>query len=275
MSGRIDYDPRDKDPDHKIYADMYSAIQEIDNLRQQEKEARKPKKTPEVRTSKTFKFLTGGSLYKAQGGGLPNDYQDFLGYSETAPENRRPDSEWQYGNPRQYDHYGMWDALGKPKNFDDALQKNPHWQPDEYDGMYHGFSTNPNTGVWLKSHIPGESHPGDTGWMEYKDFMLSNDRNWGGKNQNLVYDPDLQRMRYVDRKKAGGAIKQVKIKSLPKAQITGELSKEKQEALDREFRRQQATAWDPNDWNVDGVQPGPTTYDKKQVNIMSNFMMNE
>jgi hypothetical protein len=68
MSGRIDYDPRDKDPDHKIYADMYSAIQEIDNLRQQEKEARKPKKTPEVRTSKTFKFLTGGSLYKAQDG---------------------------------------------------------------------------------------------------------------------------------------------------------------------------------------------------------------
>ena len=144
-------------------------------------------------------------LRKAQDG-LPTDYESFLKYSETAPENRRPDSEWQYGNPRQYDHYGMWDALGKPKNFDEALQKNPQWQPDPYDNMYHGFSTNPNTGVWLKSHIPGESHPGDTGWMEYKDFMLSNDRNWGGKNQNLVYDPDLQRMRYVDRKKAGGAL---------------------------------------------------------------------
>jgi hypothetical protein len=135
--------------------------------------------------------------------GFPNDYQDFLNYSETAPENRRPDSEWQYGNPRQYDHYGMWDALGKPKNFDEALQKNPHWQPDPYDGMYHGFSTNPDTGVWLKSHIPGESHPGDTGWMEYKDFMLSNDPEWGGKNQNLVFDPELQRMRYIERKKGG------------------------------------------------------------------------
>ena len=155
---------------------------------------------------------------KAQDG-LPADYESFLKYSETAPENRRPDSEWQYGNPRQYDHYGMWDALGKPKNFEEALANYPQWQPDPYDGMYHGFSTNPNTGVWLKSHIPGESHPGDTGWMEYKDFMLSNDRNWGGKNQNLVYDPDLQRMRYVDREKQGGTIKQVKIKSLPKAQI--------------------------------------------------------
>ena len=122
--------------------------------------------------------------------GFPSDYQDFLNYSETAPENRRPDADWQYGNPRQYDHYGMWDALGKPKTFEEALAKNPHWQPDPYDGMYHGFSTNPTTGVWLKSHIPGESHPGDTGWMEYKDFMLSNDPEWGGKNQNLVYDPE-------------------------------------------------------------------------------------
>ncbi len=69
--------------------------------------------------------------------------------------------------------------------------------------MYHGFSTNPDTGVWLKSHIPGESHPGDTGWMEYKDFMLSNDPEWGGKNQNLVFDPELQRMRYIERKKGG------------------------------------------------------------------------
>jgi len=168
---------------------------------------------------KTFKTIKtwreGGELPKAQEG-LPKDYQKFLQYSETAPENRRPDAEWQYGNPRQYDHYGMWDALGKPENFDQALEMNPHWQPDPYDNMYHGFSTNPNTGVWLKSHIPGESHPGDTGWMEYKDFMLSNDRNWGGKNQNLVYDPDLQRMRYVERKKRGGSVKRVKINTLPK-----------------------------------------------------------
>jgi hypothetical protein len=155
------------------------------------------------------------SSFRFQGGGLPNDYQDFLGYSETAPDNRRPNAEWQYGNPRQYDHYGMWDALGKPKNFEEALQKNPYWQRDPGDGDYHGFSTNPDTGVWLKSHIPGESHPGDTGWMEYKDFMLSNDPNWNSKNQNLVFDPEIQRMRYVERKKQGG--------SLPKAQGLGDI----------------------------------------------------
>jgi hypothetical protein len=132
--------------------------------------------------------------------GLPDDYQDFLNYSETAPENRRPDANWQYGNPRQYDHYGMWDALGKPKTFEEALQKNPDWQPDPYDGTYHGFSTNPNTGVWLKSHIPGEYEPGSTAWMENLAFTLSNDPNWGPKNQNLVYDPELQRMRYINKK---------------------------------------------------------------------------
>jgi hypothetical protein len=147
----------------------------------------------------------GGQLPQAQQG-LPNDYEAFLKYSETAPENRRPDAEWQYGNPRQYDHYGMWDALGKPKNFDEALANYPQWQPDPGDGYYHGFSTNPNTGVWLKSHIPGEYEPGNTGWMEYKDFMLSNDPNWGGKNQNLIFDPEIQRMRYVERKKQGGSL---------------------------------------------------------------------
>ena len=177
---------------------------------------------PEMKRIPTPSFVYGG-VPRAQGG-FPSDYESFLRYSETAPENRRPTAEWQYGNPRQYDHYGMWDALGKPEDFDQALEMNPHWQPDPYDNMYHGFSTNPNTGVWLKSHIPGESHPGDTGWMEYKDFMLSNDQNWGGKNQNLVYDPDLQRMRYVERKKTGGSIRQVKIKSLPKAQSLGSIA---------------------------------------------------
>jgi hypothetical protein len=136
--------------------------------------------------------------------GLPSDYDKFLAYSKTAPENRRPDANWQYGDPRQYDHYGMWDALGKPENFNQALEMNPHWQPDPYDGMYHGFSTNPNTGVWLKSHIPGESEPGSTAWMENLAFALSNDPNWGPKNQNLVYDPELQRMRYINREQQGG-----------------------------------------------------------------------
>lgn len=60
MSSRVDYDPRDKDPDHKIYADMYSAVKEIDNLTQQQKEAKKPKKAPQVKIIKAPKFATGG-----------------------------------------------------------------------------------------------------------------------------------------------------------------------------------------------------------------------
>jgi hypothetical protein len=107
------------------------------------------------------------SIIKYQKGSkLPEDYNQFLEYSKTAPENRRPEPGWNFGDPDSYDHYGMWDALGKPKNFDEALEKNPDWQPDESDGMYHGFSTNPSTGIWLKSHTPGKKEPGSTGWKE-------------------------------------------------------------------------------------------------------------
>ena len=56
-----------------------------------------------------------------------------------------------------------------------------------------------------------------------------------------------------------GAVGVIETK-LPKAQTLGEL---KEQALQRDWNRQQATAWDPNNWNVDGVQPGPLDYDKK------------
>ena len=139
-----------------------------------------------------------------EGGKLPKDYDKFLEYSKTAPENRRPQSDWEYGNPRQYDHYGMWDALGKPKDFEEALKNNPDWTPNEQDGMYHGFSTNPNTGVWLKSHIPGEKEPGNTAWMENLGFQLSGDKEWNPNKLSLVFDPEIQRMKYIPKKQNGG-----------------------------------------------------------------------
>lgn len=129
---------------------------------------------------------------------LPKDYDRFLEFNKTAPENRRPDPSWQYGNPRQYDHYGMWDALGKPNDWETGLKNNPDYKKNE-DGLYHGYSTNPNTGVWLKSHIPGEKEPGSTAWMENLDFNTSTDKNWSQKNKQLYYDPEIQRMRYRDR----------------------------------------------------------------------------
>ena len=127
-----------------------------------------------------------------QEGGTPEDYDQFLSYSDTAPENRRPTEGYTYGDPNDYDHYGMWDALGKPQNFEQALEMNPDWQPDEYDGSYHGFSVNPNTGVFLKSGKPGMK-PGDTTWMEVKDHYLSNRSN----SSNLTFNPDLQRFQYT------------------------------------------------------------------------------
>jgi hypothetical protein len=120
-------------------------------------------------------------------GNEPDDYQKFLEYNKTAPENRRGYEEYVYGDPNSYDHYGMWDALGKPQNFEEALQMNPDWTPDEYDGMYHGFSVNPNTGVFLKSGKPGLK-PGDTTWMEIAGHYLSP----RAQVDTPVFDIDLQ-----------------------------------------------------------------------------------
>jgi hypothetical protein len=127
----------------------------------------------------------------------PEDYEQFLNYSQTAPENRRPDPN----NPNEYDHYGMWDALGKPKTFEEALQMNPDWVPDEYDGYYHGFSVNPNTGVFLKSGKPGMKE-GDTTWMEIAGHYLSP----RADESTPVFDVDLQRFRYIPKEQYGGDI---------------------------------------------------------------------
>lgn len=146
-----------------------------------------------------LKFQKGSKI-------LPKDYQQFLDYSKTAPENRQPEEGWEYGDPNKYDHYGMWDALGKPKDFKEALKNNPGWTPDKNDGMYHGFSTNPNTGIWLKSHSPGKKESGNTAWMENLGFQLSGDKNWNPNKFNLVYDPEIKRMRYLEKKQKGGLL---------------------------------------------------------------------
>jgi len=122
----------------------------------------------------------------------PEDYDQFLNYSQTAPENRRPTEGYTYGDPNDYDHYGIWDALGKPKDFNQALEMNPDWTPDPYDGSYHGFSVNPNTGVFLKSGKPGFK-PGDTTWMEVAGHYMSPRADM----DTPVYDPEMGRFKYV------------------------------------------------------------------------------
>jgi hypothetical protein len=144
-------------------------------------------------------------------GNEPGDYQQFLDYSNTAPENRRPYEDYFYGNSNDYDHYGMWDALGKPKDFEEALKMNPWWEPDPYDKMYHGFSVNPNTGVFLKAGKPGESKPGDTTWMEIAGHYLSP----RAQVDTPVFDTDLQRFKYIPNKEYGGGTTKPGCKPVP------------------------------------------------------------
>jgi len=151
--------------------------------------------------SRKNKVYDPKAKYYQDGGELPDDYQEFLDYSATAPENRQPGPDYFYGNPDDYDHYGMWDALGKPKNFEEALQMNPDWTPDEYDGMYHGFSVNPNTGVFLKAGKPGGIKEGDTTWMEIAGHYLSP----RAQVDTPVFDIDLQRFKYIPNKQNGGS----------------------------------------------------------------------
>lgn len=159
---------------------------------------------PKPRRNKVY---DPNAKYYQEGGELPEDYQAFLDYSATAPENRQPGPDYYYGSPDEYDHYGMWETLGKPNSFEEALEMNPDWQQDE-EGYYHGYSVNPYTGVFLKSGAPGLEE-GDTKWMEIKDHYLSSRAN----ESTPVYDTDLQRFKYVPNKQKGGKLGPISLNS--------------------------------------------------------------
>jgi hypothetical protein len=166
---------------------------------------------PKPRRNKVY---DPNAKYFQEGGELPDDYQEFLDYSATAPENRQPGQGYFYGSPDEYDHYGMWEALGKPQNFEQALEMNPDWQQDE-EGYYHGYSVNPYTGVFLKSGEPGLEE-GDTKWMEIAEHYLSPRAN----ESTPVYDTDLQRFKYVPNKQKGGTKSKSKRTKLPTLYIS-------------------------------------------------------
>jgi hypothetical protein len=166
---------------------------------------------PKPRRNKVY---DPNAKYFQEGGELPDDYQEFLDYSATAPENRQPGPGYFYGSPDEYDHYGMWEALGKPNSFEEALEMNPDWQQDE-EGYYHGYSVNPYTGVFLKAGAPGLEE-GDTKWMEIKDHYLSSRAN----ESTPVYDTDLQRFKYVPNKQKGGTKSKSKRTKLPTLYIS-------------------------------------------------------
>lgn len=132
-----------------------------------------------------------------QTGGVPDDYEEFLKFNSTAPENRQLKND-------DYDYYGMWKALGKPANWEEALQlTNSNGEPilkqDPYDNSYHGFSVGQN-GEYLKlGYIPGQGvKPGSTAWMELMSQQLSPD-DWGAKYNTTVWNPELQRLQEIPK----------------------------------------------------------------------------
>jgi hypothetical protein len=137
------------------------------------------------------RFAAAGNLnqlgkhgYQDGGERLPNDFNKFQEFNKTLPDNLRNDN-FKYGDYSHYDLYGMWDASGKPKSFDDV--KDTEQFGLQEDGTYHGFSVG-NDGVWLKP----KSHP--SAFMEYMQSQLSTDPYF---KDNHVIQREDGRLQYV------------------------------------------------------------------------------
>ena len=146
MSSRIDYDPRDTD--QKVYSDMYDATQEIEKLRQQEKEAQKSKKTPKVRIIKTPKFANGGDiavpdLRRVKIDSLPKAQ---FGYA-TSVEKDRSGAPWVQNDP----YLNNFNTVDVPENLSElpsyrgytfakgSFHPMTAWGTTAYDGGYTKF----------------------------------------------------------------------------------------------------------------------------------------
>jgi ribosomal protein S16 len=138
-----------------------------------------------------YKLKKGGPIKKE----LPDDYNNFLNFNKTLPSNLQ-DPNFEYGNPNHYDLYGLWESLGKSKDFNQAVKNNPDWQPDEEDGLYHGFTVNTN-GVFLKP----ANHP-----TTYKEVMMASLNTDPYFKENTIIMNEDGRLQYVPRKKNGGTM---------------------------------------------------------------------
>jgi hypothetical protein len=140
-----------------------------------------------------YKYQKGDKLEK------PADYADFEKFHATLPNNLRDPNfkTADYNNPDVYNLYGLWDSLGKSKNFEQALKDNPYWQRDEEDGMYHGFSVNENTGEFLKPM----NHP--TTFREVLNASLNTDPYF---KENRIIKNESGRLQYVPKNEKGGLL---------------------------------------------------------------------
>ena len=134
-----------------------------------------------------------GMQYQDGGGKVPNDFNEFQEFNKTLPDNLRDDN-FKYGDYSHYDLYGMWDASGKPKSFDDV--KDTEIFPLQEDGYYHGFSVG-NDGILLKP----KSHP--SAFMEFMINQLNPESYYNG---HIIQRED-GRLQYVPyKKKQGGSV---------------------------------------------------------------------
>lgn len=129
-----------------------------------------------------FTFANGG-LVRLDGG--PSDYNQIPQTWKDA-NNWTPNVEEEYqafkndpaapsnlagtDDVNDYNTRGMWDSLGRPADWKQALdlykqQWGEEWLPEE-DGYYHAWSQHPDTGEWLKP----KSHP--TAWMNYMTYVF-------------------------------------------------------------------------------------------------------
>ena len=148
----------------------------------------------EARNYENYIRQGGKSIFpqKQEGGAqLPKDYSQFTNFHQTLPSNLQ-DPEYQYGNPDQYDLYGMWNTLGKPGSFKDVQDSD--YFPLQDDGTYHGFSVG-SDGTVLKPM----SH--STTWKEVMNSQLNTDPYF---KENRLIKNEQGRLQYVPNKQEGG-----------------------------------------------------------------------
>ena len=141
--------------------------------------------------SRKNKVFDPNAKYYQEGGALPEDYSQFTNFVQTLPSNLQ-DPEYQYGNPDQYNLYGMWETVGKPQSFKDVQDSD--YFPLQDDGEYHGFTVG-SDGEFLKPM----SH--STTWKEVMNSELNTDPYF---KENRLIKNEQGRLQYVPNKQKGG-----------------------------------------------------------------------
>lgn len=178
---------------------------------------------------------------KYQDGGEPEDYSQFQSFAETLPSNLQ-DPNFEYGNPDQYNLYGMWETVGKPQSFQEVQDSD--YFPLQEDNTYHGFTVG-SDGEFLKPMSHG------TTWKEVMNAHLNTDPFF---EQNRIIKNEKGRLQYVPNEedeyieteltpeeieqyaKGGYIVEDISVPSLTKAQRGLFKKKDKQDPNKLEYR---------------------------------------